>query len=106
MHKLRGHFAIVSDARFSPDGRWIVTAGPAKAGVWDVSTGDYVYLLQGHEDIVLSAAFDPTSRRIVTGSRDGTLRTYRCNICGHARRADPARPGPLPRRRAALADGS
>jgi WD40 repeat protein len=83
LRKLLGHFAVVSDARFSPDGRWIVTAGPEKVGLWDASTGELIYLLQGHEDIVLSAAFDPSSRRILTGGRDGTVRTYRCTICGH-----------------------
>jgi WD40 repeat protein len=80
--KLLGHFGVVSDARFSPDGRWIVTAGPGKVGLFDAASGERIYLLQGHEDIVLSAAFDRTSRRIVTGSRDGTVRTYRCTICG------------------------
>ncbi len=83
VHKLRGHFAVVSDARFSPDGRWIVTAGPQKVGLFDASTGELIYLLQGHDDLVFSAAFDSTSRRIFTGSRDGTVRTYRCTICGH-----------------------
>jgi WD40 repeat protein len=83
-HKLVGHFAEVSDARFSPDGRWIVTAGPGKAGLWEASTGALEYFLQGNEKIVLSAAFDPTSRMIVTGGRDGSVRTWRCTICGHA----------------------
>ena len=83
LRKLVVHFAIVSDARFSPDGRWIVTAGPGRAALWDAETGEYLFLLQGHEDILLSAAFDSTSRRIVTGSRDGTIRTYRCTVCGH-----------------------
>lgn len=83
LRKLAVHFAIVSDARFSPDGRWIVTAGPGKPALWDASTGEMIFLLQGHEDILLSAAFDSTSRKIVTGSRDGTIRTYRCTVCGH-----------------------
>ena len=83
LHKLLGHFAIVSDARFSPDGRWIVTAGPEKVGLWDARTSELIYLLQGHDDIVLSAGFDSSSRRILTGGRDGTVRTYRCTICGH-----------------------
>lgn len=82
LRKLHGHFSIVSDARFSPDGRWIVTAGPPKVGIWDASTGELIYLLQGHVDLVLSAAWDSTSRRVVTGSRDGTVRTYRCTVCG------------------------
>ncbi|MGZ8783760.1 MAG: WD40 repeat domain-containing protein, partial [Gaiellaceae bacterium] len=81
--RLLGHFAVVSEARFSPDGRWIVTAGPGKPGLFDAATGELIYLFQGHEGKLLSAAFDATSRRIVTGGRDGTVQTYRCTICGH-----------------------
>jgi len=100
VRRLLGHFSTVSDARFSPDGRWIVTAGPGKAGVWDAASGALVYFLQGNEDILLSAAFDATSRVIVTGGRDGSVRTWRCDICGrvdelirvgHARLAAVAR---------------
>jgi WD40 repeat protein len=80
--KLLGHFSVVSDARFSPDGRWIITAGPGKAGLWDASTGALVYFLQGHKGKLLSAAFDRTSRVVVTGGVDGTVRTWRCDICG------------------------
>ena len=56
---LRGHFAIVSDARFSPDGRWVVTAGPGTAGLWSTSSGRLIYYLRGHEGKLLSAAFSP-----------------------------------------------
>ncbi len=79
---LRGHFAIVSDARFSPDGRWVVTAGPVTAGLWSAVSGRLVYLLQGHEGKLLSVAFAPDGRRIATGGEDGTVRLYRCAICG------------------------
>jgi hypothetical protein len=26
--------------------------------------------------------FDPAGRRVLTGSVDGTVRTYRCTLCG------------------------
>ena len=74
MHLLRGHFAIVSAARFSPDGRWVVTAGPGTAGLWNAASGSLVYFLQGHEGKLLSVAFAPDSRRIATGGMDGTVR--------------------------------
>jgi WD40 repeat protein len=78
---LQGHFGPVRDARFSPDGRWVVTAGPGRAGLWDVRSGS-VTLLRGHRGPLTSAAFSPNGRAIVTGGVDGTVRTYRCDICG------------------------
>jgi WD40 repeat protein len=79
---LEGHFGAVNDARFSPDGRWIVTAGPRTAGLWDARSGALVVFLRGHKGTVTSAAFDPTGRIIVTGGVDTTVRSYRCRICG------------------------
>ena len=79
---LLGHFAIVSDARFSPDGRWVVTAGPGTAGLWSSRSGRLIYLLQGHAGKLLSVAFAPDGRRIATGGEDGTVRLFRCMICG------------------------
>ena len=46
-HILGGHLGTVFDASFSPDGRWVVTAGPTKAGLWDATTGEFLYFLQG-----------------------------------------------------------
>jgi WD40 repeat protein len=79
---LRAHFAVVSDARYSPDGRWIVTAGPGTAGLWSAATGTLISYFRGHEGKLLSAAFAPDSRRFATGGADGTVRMYRCTICG------------------------
>ena len=79
---LRGHFALVSDARFSPDGRWVVTAGPMTAGLWNATSGRLIYLLRGHEGKLLSVAFSPDSRQIATGGEDGTVRLWPCTICG------------------------
>jgi WD40 repeat protein len=79
---LQGHLGPVQDARFSPDGRWVVTAGPGRAGLWDARSGRLVALLRGHKGALTSAGFDATGRTIVTGGVDGTVRTYRCAICG------------------------
>ena len=81
VHLLRAHFAVVSDVAFSRDGRWLVTAGPGRAGLWDVETGDRVALLGGHASILTAVTFDADGHTILTAGADGTLRTYECDIC-------------------------
>ena len=82
-HRIRWHFGPLGGAAFSPDGRWILTAGPSTAGVGPVSTGRRLLLLRGHTRPLIGAAFGgPDGRTIVTASKDGTIRAYRCNICG------------------------
>jgi WD40 repeat protein len=82
-HVLRGHFGEVSDASFSPDGSWVVTAGPGTAGLWQASNGRLVLFLHGHHRPLTGATFSPDGQRIVTTSLDGTVRAYRCEICGN-----------------------
>jgi WD40 repeat protein len=84
IHVLTGHFAAVDDAAFSPDGRWVVTAGPITAGLFDAQAGELLLYLRGHKGRLTAAAFDPTGRWIVTAEVDGTVRTYRCELCGRA----------------------
>ena len=79
---LRAHFGPVFDAQFSPDGRWIVTAGPITAGLWRASNGAFVRYLRGAPNPLAVAGFSDDSRTVVTVSRDGTISRYRCDICG------------------------
>ena len=77
-----GHFGSVADARFSPDGRWVVTAGPITAGLWNVRTGELVMYLRGPTSRPAAVAFAPDSRTIVVGEANGTVRRYECAVCG------------------------
>jgi WD40 repeat protein len=81
---LRWHFGTVSDAQFSPDGRWIVTAGPVTAQLWQPGVTQPLFPLGivGPTKRLTSASFDPTSRIVLATSVDGTVRTYRCDLCG------------------------
>ena len=67
-------------AEFSPDGRWIVTAGPAKAGLWAASTGKFLAFLRGHRGALRTAVFGPDSRTILTAGDDDPQ--YDCEVCG------------------------
>jgi WD40 repeat protein len=79
---LRGHFGPVAAASFSPDGRWVVTAGPITAGLWEVATGRLVFFLRGHTATLTAASFSRDGRRILTADRTGARKSYRCEICG------------------------
>jgi eukaryotic-like serine/threonine-protein kinase len=65
-------------ARFSSDGRWIVTA-PAlleNFGLWDARTGALRARLRGHRHEINDALFSPDGQRIVTASADNTARLW------------------------------
>ena len=82
--------SVVSDVVFSPDGRWIATAGPTTVGMWKTATGRRidkgtpVLFLRGHGPRVRSVAFFSDSRRVASIGDDGTVRTYLCELCGTA----------------------
>jgi WD40 repeat protein len=80
--RVLGHIAVVHDAQFSPDGRWIVTAGPQRVVLWEAATGKQVLRLQGGKGQFLAARFSADGRSIVSANSDGTLGRYTCSICG------------------------
>jgi WD40 repeat protein len=67
----------VRSAKFSPDGRRIVTASEdGTLRVCEGETGEVIAVLRGHTGAVSSAVFSPDGHRIVTGSRDGTVKVW------------------------------
>ena len=86
---LRGHFGPVQAASFSPNGRWIVTAGPFTVGLWSTATGQLFApsgsndpYLRGPTLPVTGVAFAHDGMTIVAGDADGSVRAYRCVVCG------------------------
>jgi len=75
--ELKGHRESVDSARFSPNGKQIVTAsGDNTARIWDSATGQTTFTLDGHTESVNSAQFSPNGRQIVTASYDNTARIW------------------------------
>lgn len=64
---LVGHEGTIFDARFSPDGVYVVTiAGDSTARVWERATGREFALLRGHKTYGFSVNFSPDGSRIIT----------------------------------------
>ena len=90
--ELNGLTGYVFSARFSPDGRKVVTASDdGTACVWDAQTGKRLLILSGHTGAVRSARFDLDGKLIVTSSEDGTARVWdaeggqlRSTLSGHS----------------------
>jgi WD40 repeat protein len=65
----------IQQARFSPDGERVVTAGDRTAQIWQVSSGQPIQSLQ-HTSEVRSASFSPDGQQVATASLDGTARLW------------------------------
>jgi WD40 repeat protein len=74
---LAGHTGAVLDARRSPDGTRMVTAGAdGTARVWDAITGEPLLVFSEHGQTLHCASWSPSGDRIVTSGADGTARIW------------------------------
>jgi WD40 repeat protein len=77
----RGAFGPVPAIDLDATGRWVAAAGPISVLVWSVSTGRQLFYLRGHTSTLTSVSFAPGGPTVLSSSRDGTLRTYTCDVC-------------------------
>lgn len=74
---LRGHVGSVNAVRWSPDGTRIVSGGfDALPRVWDVSTGQTLFVLAGHTESVVGLSWSEDDRRIASQSFDATVKVW------------------------------
>jgi WD40 repeat protein len=73
-----GHTSAVFGVAFSPDGRWLATAGADDwvVKLWDFETGLEIRSLAGHTSAVSSVAFSLDGRLLASGSWDQTVKLW------------------------------
>ena len=73
----------VTSARFSPDGRLLVTSSKDGAvRVWSTTSGALEEFFTDHTDVAWNASFAPDGKRVVSASSDGTAHIYRLTPIG------------------------
>jgi len=70
------HQGPVYEVDFSPDGKYLATAGYDNARVWEAQTGKEVFARMTHKNGVNGVAFSPDGKYLATASNDNTARVW------------------------------
>ncbi len=76
-HTFKGHNDWVLTLAFSPNSRWLATAGQDRIiQVWDTRSGRLAGTLRGQNAVIHAIAFSPDGKQIASAGLDGTVRLW------------------------------
>ncbi|XP_051125731.1 katanin p80 WD40 repeat-containing subunit B1 homolog KTN80.2-like isoform X2 [Andrographis paniculata] len=77
IHTYKGHTRGISNIRFTPDGRWVVSGGLDNVvKVWDLTAGKLLHDFKFHEGHIRSLEFHPLEFLLASGSADKTVKFW------------------------------
>lgn len=75
-HVLNNDLVPSETARFSPDGKHLVSSENRKVRVWNVATRQLIHELEGHSKAVNGACFSSDGKQLASCSLDKTVRLW------------------------------
>src|SRR2546423_13211517 len=81
LYTYTGHTAQVQSLAWSPDGKYLASAGNDKTvQIWNLSSGGSLYTYTGHTDWVISAMWSPDGKRLASASQDRSVQVWEASI--------------------------
>ncbi|OQX99059.1 MAG: hypothetical protein B6I20_10340 [Bacteroidetes bacterium 4572_117] len=78
----KGHISNIKCADFSPDGKYLVTAGTKKDGnliIWDIATGREIINKKISDEYINSVKVSPNGKTVLVASDDSLVRIFDIN---------------------------